>query len=237
MSQATSFTSAFQQIALSLGITVGASILQLSLAVRHSETLTASDFVPAFMVVGFIAARLLTSALPGCRKMPGKKWPAGNGWVQRRWPWRTDGAEEMANAVVQSESDGKALKRDDARKLRRKIANSVSSGVGLLAVMAGIPLLVGSAIQRRNGFSLAGTIIFAGRWSSSISPRRSITRYRRAGSNGSFICLIIRRSTFSSPAPTPLSRWERCAAFGVGYFLAWSGVWRCSASRSKCLAG
>ena len=36
MSQATSFTSAFQQIALSLGITVGASILQLSLAIRHS---------------------------------------------------------------------------------------------------------------------------------------------------------------------------------------------------------
>src|SRR3984885_10434165 len=56
MSNATSFSSAFQQIALSLGITVGASILQLSLAVRHRETLIASDFVPAFLVVGFIAA-------------------------------------------------------------------------------------------------------------------------------------------------------------------------------------
>src|ERR1700733_9296257 len=56
MSQATSFTSAFQQIALSLGITVGASILQLSLAIRHSSTLNAPDFVPAFLVVGFIAA-------------------------------------------------------------------------------------------------------------------------------------------------------------------------------------
>jgi EmrB/QacA subfamily drug resistance transporter len=55
MSQATSFTSAFQQIALSLGITVGASMLQLSLAVRHSEILTAADFTPAFLVVGFIA--------------------------------------------------------------------------------------------------------------------------------------------------------------------------------------
>ena len=42
-----------------------------------------------------------------------------------------------------------------------EIANSVSSGVGLLAVMAGIPLLVDSAIQRRNEFSLAGAIIFA----------------------------------------------------------------------------
>jgi len=56
MSQATSFTSAFQQIALSIGITVGASMLQLSLAIRHSETLAASDFTPAFLVVGVIAA-------------------------------------------------------------------------------------------------------------------------------------------------------------------------------------
>jgi EmrB/QacA subfamily drug resistance transporter len=54
MSQATSFTSAFQQIALSLGITVGASILQLSLALRRSETLAAADFMPAFLAVGFI---------------------------------------------------------------------------------------------------------------------------------------------------------------------------------------
>jgi EmrB/QacA subfamily drug resistance transporter len=56
MSQATSFTSAFQQIALSLGITVGASMLQLSLMIRHGETLVSSDFWPAFLVVGFIAA-------------------------------------------------------------------------------------------------------------------------------------------------------------------------------------
>ena len=55
MSQATSFTSAFQQIALSLGITVGASMLQLSLAIDHRETLRVSDFVLAFLVVGFFA--------------------------------------------------------------------------------------------------------------------------------------------------------------------------------------
>ena len=42
-----------------------------------------------------------------------------------------------------------------------EIANSVSSGIGLLAVIAGIPFLVGSAIQRRDDFSLAGAIIFA----------------------------------------------------------------------------
>jgi hemolysin III len=43
-----------------------------------------------------------------------------------------------------------------------EIANSVSSGVGLLAVLAGTPILVTSALQRRSAFSLAGAIIFAG---------------------------------------------------------------------------
>src|SRR6185369_14780310 len=46
--------------------------------------------------------------------------------------------------------------------LGEEIANSISSGVGLLAVLAGIPLLVGSALQRGSEFSLAGAIIFAG---------------------------------------------------------------------------
>jgi hemolysin III len=44
---------------------------------------------------------------------------------------------------------------------REEVANSVSAGVGLLAVMAGIPLLVGSAIQRGDKWSLVGTVIFA----------------------------------------------------------------------------
>ena len=61
MSQATSFTSVFQQIALSLGITFGASILQLSLAIRHGQALTGSDFPPAFLVVGVIASVSLLS--------------------------------------------------------------------------------------------------------------------------------------------------------------------------------
>jgi hemolysin III len=42
-----------------------------------------------------------------------------------------------------------------------EIANSLSSGIGLIAIIAGIPLLVGSAIQRRNEFSLAGAIVFS----------------------------------------------------------------------------
>jgi hypothetical protein len=55
MSQATSFTSVFQQIALSFGITIGASMLQLSLLIRNSNTLKASDFPPAFFLVGFVS--------------------------------------------------------------------------------------------------------------------------------------------------------------------------------------
>jgi hemolysin III len=43
-----------------------------------------------------------------------------------------------------------------------EIANSVSSGVGLLAIIAGIPLLLSSAIEHGSGWNLAGTIIFAG---------------------------------------------------------------------------
>jgi len=49
-----------------------------------------------------------------------------------------------------------------AQTSSEEIANSVSSGVGLLAVLAGTPMLVASALQRRSEFSLAGTIIFAG---------------------------------------------------------------------------
>jgi hemolysin III len=45
--------------------------------------------------------------------------------------------------------------------LGEEIANSISAGMGLLAVIAGIPLLIDSAVQRRNEFSLTGTIIFA----------------------------------------------------------------------------
>jgi EmrB/QacA subfamily drug resistance transporter len=56
MSQATSFISVFQQLALSLGVTFGASILQLSLSFRRSGNLIAGDFVPAFMIAGALAA-------------------------------------------------------------------------------------------------------------------------------------------------------------------------------------
>jgi hemolysin III len=44
---------------------------------------------------------------------------------------------------------------------REEIANSVSSGVGLIAIIGGIPFLLSSAIQHGSEFSLAGVIIFA----------------------------------------------------------------------------
>jgi len=42
-----------------------------------------------------------------------------------------------------------------------EIANSISAGIGLLAVIAGIPFLLDSAIRRHSEYSLAGAIIFA----------------------------------------------------------------------------
>jgi len=64
MSQATSFTSAFQQLALSLGVTVSAAFLQLSLALRSATNLVTGDFMPAFLVVALVA---LVSAISFAR--------------------------------------------------------------------------------------------------------------------------------------------------------------------------
>ena len=47
------------------------------------------------------------------------------------------------------------------QSLGEEIANSLSSGLCLLAIVAGIPFLFRSAVQRGDRLSLAGTIIFA----------------------------------------------------------------------------
>ena len=88
------------------------------------------------------------------------------------------------------------------QSLGEEIANSLTSGIGLMAVIAGIPLVVGSAIQRRNEFSLAGAIVFAAamvtlqRWrvwrftpireaaDRSVSPDSSRYRFRAFTSSG-----------------------------------------------------
>ena len=58
---------------------------------------------------------------------------------------------------------------------REEIANSVSSGVGLVAIIGGIPFLLGSTIQRGSKFSLAGVILFA---ATMVSLYLSSTIYR-----------------------------------------------------------
>src|SRR5258708_8109381 len=55
MSQATSFSSVAQQLSLSLAITVGAAILQLTLNLRGGRDLTIADFGPPFIIVGIIS--------------------------------------------------------------------------------------------------------------------------------------------------------------------------------------
>jgi MFS family permease len=55
MSAATSLQSVLQQFSLSMGVTVGASALQLTLALRGSSTVRAADFWPAFLVIGAIS--------------------------------------------------------------------------------------------------------------------------------------------------------------------------------------
>jgi EmrB/QacA subfamily drug resistance transporter len=55
MSAATSLQSALQQFSLSMGVTVGASALQLAMVSRGGTTLTQADFWPAFLVIGAIS--------------------------------------------------------------------------------------------------------------------------------------------------------------------------------------
>jgi EmrB/QacA subfamily drug resistance transporter len=54
MSQATSFSSVMQQLSLSIGVTLGASILEITLALHGHSQLQTADFAPAFVIVGFI---------------------------------------------------------------------------------------------------------------------------------------------------------------------------------------
>jgi EmrB/QacA subfamily drug resistance transporter len=55
MSAATSLQSVLQQFSLSLGVTVGASALQLTMAFHDRASLTQADFWPAFLVIGAIS--------------------------------------------------------------------------------------------------------------------------------------------------------------------------------------
>jgi EmrB/QacA subfamily drug resistance transporter len=56
MSRATSFTSMMQQLSASVGVGAGALLLHLALLARGADHLVSSDFWPAFLAVGGIAA-------------------------------------------------------------------------------------------------------------------------------------------------------------------------------------
>ena len=69
MSHATSLTSVAQQLALSIGVALGAAVLEAVTRVHDDGELTSGDFWPAFLVValisalsGFILGRLEPSA-------------------------------------------------------------------------------------------------------------------------------------------------------------------------------
>jgi EmrB/QacA subfamily drug resistance transporter len=64
MSQATSINGVAQQISLSMGVTVGAFVLEAALGGRHGSELTMAEFVPAFLAVAAIS---LTGMLPFLR--------------------------------------------------------------------------------------------------------------------------------------------------------------------------
>jgi hypothetical protein len=55
MSGASTLSSMAQQFFLSLGVTVAALVLHISLALRESSTLNANDFGAAFVVIGILA--------------------------------------------------------------------------------------------------------------------------------------------------------------------------------------
>ena len=56
MSRATAMVAAAQQLSLSTGVAVGALVVEITLRLKHSTTMGASDFPPAFLVVGVLAA-------------------------------------------------------------------------------------------------------------------------------------------------------------------------------------
>jgi EmrB/QacA subfamily drug resistance transporter len=67
MSRATSLVAAAQQLSLSTGVAVGALVVEITLRLKHSPTMGAADFPPAFLVIGLLAA---TAALVFVRLSP-----------------------------------------------------------------------------------------------------------------------------------------------------------------------
>ena len=60
MSRATSLVAVSQQLSISVGVAVGAALVELTVGLRGQSAITAADFQPAWIVVSLISA---TSAL------------------------------------------------------------------------------------------------------------------------------------------------------------------------------
>jgi EmrB/QacA subfamily drug resistance transporter len=56
MSRATSLVAVSQQLSISVGVAVGAALVELTLQLRGASTITAADFQPAWIVVSLISA-------------------------------------------------------------------------------------------------------------------------------------------------------------------------------------
>jgi len=56
MSRATALVAAAQQLSLSTGVAVGALVVEITLRLKHGAAMGATDFPPAFLVVGALAA-------------------------------------------------------------------------------------------------------------------------------------------------------------------------------------
>jgi EmrB/QacA subfamily drug resistance transporter len=56
MSRATAMVAAAQQLSLSTGVAIGALVVELTLRLKHSTTMSINDFPPAFLFVGLLSA-------------------------------------------------------------------------------------------------------------------------------------------------------------------------------------
>lgn len=74
MSRASSFASMAQQLGISLGVGVAAVVLHISMSLRGAQTLSASDVIAGFLVIGLMCAASIFSF----RRLPAKAGAALN---------------------------------------------------------------------------------------------------------------------------------------------------------------
>jgi hypothetical protein len=66
MSRATSLVAVSQQVSISVGVAIGALAVDLTLWARGRDTITATDFQPAYLIIAVIAgsASLVFARMP-----------------------------------------------------------------------------------------------------------------------------------------------------------------------------